>query len=104
MIPELQRNATSPEDYVRVYDRNRRLQMPLAGPLSAFGDVSAPGYEAFRFTGQGGDHNLVFLRTTPDAIARVVTLSIVGNFDEIYPRIRPDVEQMLEHGSVRLRE
>ncbi len=103
MIPELQQGATSVEEYSRIYDRNRRLQLPLAGSLSRFAEVSAPGYEVFRFTGQGGDHNLVFLQATPDAVVRVVTFSIVGDFDAQYPGMRPQIESMLAGSSVTLK-
>jgi hypothetical protein len=104
MIPELQGGARSVGDYARSFDRNRRLQMPHAGPLSAFTQISAPGYEAFRFTGQGGDHNLVFLRATSDAVVRVVTFSLVGDFDGIYPAVRPQVEQMLAQSQITLKK
>ena len=103
MIPELQQGARSVADYARIYDHNRRLQMPLAGPLTPFADVSAPGYESFRFTGQSGDHNLVFLRATPDAVVRVVTLSIVGDFDASYARERAKIEAMLANSAVTLK-
>jgi hypothetical protein len=104
LIPELQQGAPSIDDYVLLYDRNRRLQMPLAGPLARFTDVSAPGYEAYRFTGQGSDHNLVFLKATPDAVVRIATFSLVGNFEERYPALRPKIEQMLAESSVTLKK
>jgi hypothetical protein len=104
MIPELQGGSTSVGDYARSYDRNRRLQMPHAGPLSAFTEITAPDYEAFRFTGQGGDHNLVVLRATPYAVVRVVTLSLVGDFDGIYPAVRPQIEQMLAQSQITLKK
>jgi hypothetical protein len=102
MIPELQQGAATVAEYARIYDQNRRLQLPLAGPLTPFHEITAPGYEAFRFTGQGGDHNLVFLRATPDAVVRVVTLSVAGDFDALYPPVRPQVEAMLARSEVRL--
>jgi len=103
LIAELGQQASAVADYLPIYDRQRLRQAPKAKPLERFSDIAAPGYDSYRFLGQAGEHNLVFLKTGNDSIVRVFTVSLSGNFDEIYPRVRGKVESMLANSDVRLR-
>jgi hypothetical protein len=102
LIPELGQQVASVAEYLPIFDRQRLRQAPRATPLERFSDIAAPGYDSYRYLGQAGEHNLVFLKTNGDSIVRVFTVSLSGKFEELYPRVRGKVESMLANSDVRL--
>ena len=102
LIPELGQQVSGVEEYLPIFDRQRLRQAPRAKPLERFSDIAAPGYEAYRYLGQAGEHNLVFLKAD-GSLMRVFTVSLSGNFEELYPRVRSKLESMLANSDVRLR-
>lgn len=104
LIPELGPQGSTVADYLPVFDRQRLRQAPRAKPLERFGEIAAPGFESYRYLGQAGEHNLVFLKGGDESLMSVFTVSISGDFDEIYPRVRTKIESMLANSDVRLRK
>jgi hypothetical protein len=45
----------------------------------------------------------VFFKTGGESIMRVYTVSLSGDFDQLYSRVRRKVESMLAQSDVRLR-
>ena len=103
LIPELGQQVSTVADYLPIFNRQRLRLAPKAKPLEQFSDITAPGYDSFRFLGQAGEHNLVFIKIGDESIVRVFTVSLSGNFDTLYPRVRGKVESMLANSDVRLR-
>ena len=103
LIPELGQQAATVAEYLPMFDRQRLRLAPRAKPLEKFADITAPGYEAYRFIGQAGEHNLVFFKMGEESLMRVFTASLSGNFDELYPRVRRKIESMLAESDIRLR-
>ena len=102
LIPELDQQVSSVQEYLPIFDRQRLRQAPRSKPLDPFSDIAAPGYESFRYLGQAGEHNLVFFKTGGESIMRVFTVSLSGDFDQLYARVRRKVESMLAQSDVRL--
>jgi hypothetical protein len=103
LIPELGQQASTVAEYLPFYDRQRLRQAPRAKPLEQFSDITAPGYEAYRFLGQAGEHNLVLFRIGDESLMRIYTVSLSGDFAALYPRVRRKIESMLAASDVRLR-
>jgi hypothetical protein len=103
LIPELGQQAASVQEYLPLFDRQRLRQAPRSKPLEPFSDIAAPGYVSYRYLGQAGEHNLVFFKAGDESVMRVFTVSLSGDFDQIYARVRRKVEAMLAHSDVSLR-
>lgn len=101
LLPALGRQVSTAEEFVAIYDRDRARLMPDLPP-EPFADIDAPDYRAWRYVEPGGEHALVFVRKTSALTMQVVTLKIVGDFDEIYPPLRDEIERMLANSIVRL--
>ena len=102
LFPELGQGVSTVDEFVPIYDHLRRRRAPASGPLAIFGDISAPDYRTFRYADPGGVHKLVFFRKTGDSIMQVVTVTIEGQFDSLFPVLRPKIESMLAHSRVSL--
>jgi hypothetical protein len=102
MLPALRPDVRSTQEFVVQYDRQRFTMMPDA-PITPFADVTAPGYDAYRYRSPGGEHNLLFVRQSTPAMIQVVTVTLDGDFDGLYQSVRADVEAMLAQSTVTLR-
>ena len=71
-------------------------------PITAFTDITAPGYGAWRYTEPSGEQELAFMRKMGVLTMQVMTVTFAGKFDELYPPLRGKIEQMLAHSIVEL--
>jgi hypothetical protein len=101
LLPALGQQAKTAEEFIRIYDRDRARLMPDL-PATAFTDVTAPGYGAWRYTEPSGEQELVFMRKTSAVTMQVMTVTFAGKFDELYPPLRGKIEEMLAHSTVTL--
>ena len=101
LLPALGQAVDTAEEFMRIHDRDRARLMPDA-PLERFTNVAARGYSAWRYAEPSGEHVLVFIRRTSAVTMQVMTLTISGDFDAIYPSLRGKIEQMLEKSTVGL--
>ena len=93
--------AKTVEEFVSIHYRDRARLMPDS-PLAKFTDINAPGYGAWRYAEPSGEDVLVFVRQSSAMTMQVMTLKIIGNFDEIYPPLRGKIGQMLANSTVTL--
>ena len=103
LIPELGQAVGTVGEYLDIFDRNRRRHMPDAAPLVRFTDITAPGYEAHRYVGEAGEHNVVPFRDLDGPGVSIVTISIGGEFDALYPPARATIEKMIARSEIHLR-
>ena len=101
LLPALGQQANTAEEFIHIYDRDRARLMPDF-PITAFTDITAPGYGAWRYTEPNGEQQLVFMRKTSAVTIQVMTVTFAGKFNELYPPLRSKIEEMLAHSVVKL--
>lgn len=102
LIPELGQKVASVDEYVALFDRDRRISSPQASGLVSFEEPVAPGYRAFGYAGAAGEPYLVFFRQSGAETMQIVTVSFNGKLEELYPPLRGKIGEMLTHSLVTL--